>query len=61
MNNINMLYAIWIVRKFTLFIVIIFEIYILIGKLHIQYYSVEKIMEDLEDPRAKIGILLKLW
>jgi hypothetical protein len=32
MNNINMLYAIWIVRKFTLFIVIIFEIYILIGK-----------------------------
>ncbi len=29
--NINMLYAIWIVRKFTLFIVIIFEIYILIG------------------------------
>jgi hypothetical protein len=32
MNNINMLYAIWIDRKFTLFIVIIFEIYILIGK-----------------------------
>jgi hypothetical protein len=31
MNNINMLYAIWIVRKFMLFIVIIFEIYILIG------------------------------
>ncbi len=32
MNNINMLYAIWIVGKFTLFIVMIFEIYILIGK-----------------------------
>jgi hypothetical protein len=32
-NNINMLYAIWIVRKFTLFIVIIFEICILIGNL----------------------------
>ncbi len=31
MNNINMLYAIWIIRKFMLFIVIIFEIYILIG------------------------------
>ncbi len=31
MNNINMLYAIWIVRNFTLFIVIIFKIYILIG------------------------------
>ncbi len=33
MTNINLLYAIWYVRKFTLFIVMIFEIYILIGKL----------------------------
>ncbi len=39
MNNINMLYAIWIVRKFTLFIVIIYEIYILIGKEYIARYA----------------------
>ncbi len=31
MTIINLLYAIWFVHKFTLFIVIIFEIYILIG------------------------------
>ncbi len=33
MNNVNMLYAVWSVRKFTLFIVIIFEIYIFIVNL----------------------------
>jgi hypothetical protein len=32
MSNINLLYAIRFVSKFTLFIVTIFEIYILIGK-----------------------------
>jgi hypothetical protein len=31
MTNINLLYAIWSIYKISLFIVIIFEIYILIG------------------------------
>ncbi len=32
MTNINLLYALWFVYKFSLLIVIIFELYILIGK-----------------------------
>jgi hypothetical protein len=52
MTNINLLYAIWFVYKFTLFIVIIFDIYILIGK-HM-LISFPKAWDKFDSPEIKL-------